>query len=84
MVIMTLLIGYEAVRDASGDVAGGGAKSADFTMPDGPAHAVESGQAGEQRSICGEVMQVVLTEREWPPPFGSQCPTCSEKASGGQ
>jgi hypothetical protein len=74
---ITLVIGYEFVRDAQPSLGGGGrfkrARDAGV-IPDGPAHAVES---GERRSICGKTMERII-DNPWPPVMGERCRDCQE------
>ena len=74
---VTLVTGYEFVRDAEPRLGRGGlykrARDAG-AIPVGPAHAVRS---GEQESICQKMMPKI--EGSWPPGMGSLCPECREK-----
>jgi hypothetical protein len=73
---VTLVTGYEFVRDAEPQLGGGGGykRVRDAgAIAVGPAHAVES---GERRSICGKTMQDI--KGPWPPVMGERCPECRE------
>ena len=70
---VTLVTGYEFVRDRERGLGGGGlykrARDAG-TIPAGPAHAVKS---DEQQSVCGKTMKMI-TNNPWPPGNGKPMP----------
>lgn len=73
---MTLMVGYARMRDSEPGIEAGQLfrKLADAgTVPVPPAHAVES---GETQALCGEY--VIVTDKPWPPAFGSRCKACRE------